>query len=101
MLKPGSAGSRYATERASVRSYERHLQDPQESLSYLRRAKPPTQKPVTRERLQRLHTLTKCTLSPRALEKLMRRANVPNITEALSWYRDIIAECPNQCGLAE
>ena len=99
--QPGSAGSRYTTERASVRSYERHLQDAEESLSYLRKAKPPTQKPVTRERLQRLHTLTKCTLSPSALEKLMRRANVPNITEALSWYRDIIAECPNQCGLAE
>ena len=92
-------GARPPTERAKVRQDWKSCHENEErTFAYLSK---PVQKPVTRERLQKLHTLTKCTLSVSALRKLLQRANVPNIREALSWYKEIVESCPNQCGLAE
>ena len=58
-------------------------------------------KPVSRSRLAHLHVLTKCTLTFSALRKLLQRANVSNIPEALDWYREIVDQCPNKCRLWE
>ena len=91
-------GSRPPTERAKVREDLKSLDEHDSPFAYLSK---PAQEPVTRERLQKLHTLTKCTLSLSALRKLLQRANVPNIREALSWYKHIVETCPNKCGLAE
>ena len=52
-------------------------------------------RPMTKERLRHLHTLTKYALSVTALKGLLKKANCPNLQQALGWYREIVARHPS------
>ena len=52
-------------------------------------------RPMTKERLRHLHILTKYALSVTALKGLLKKANCPNLQQALGWYREIVARHPS------
>ena len=56
-------------------------------------------RPITKQRLKHLHVLTHHTMSTHQLKNLLKRARVPNLQQALGWYRDVIAQC--NCNTAE
>ena len=63
------------------------------------RPRKPHAKPVTKDRLQKLHILTGHGLTVTALQQLLKRAGVPNIAEAVEMYKEIVKACG--CSLAE
>ena len=76
------------------------MEEDESALAYASElAAPSSARPITKERLQKLHELTHHTLSVSQLRALLRRARVPNVAQALKWYQEIVAKCG--CSLAE
>ena len=97
--KVRTARVQFSTERDKVHRYAKHLHDPEGDDTFAYLHKRSDVRPITRERLKHLHQLTHHTMSTSQLEHLLHRAQVPNVRQALDWYRDIVAKCG--CGLAE